>query len=287
MLLDDEVEAIDNLIAYLIFLDSIQVNNLPNIANMVTAPELVFFLARQTADEAIHSLSYGYILNNMANAKRIEAITYKWRTNEKLLKRIQYVVELYDKHKNDNSPLGFLVLLIANYLLEGLYFYNGFQFFHNLASRGLMVGTDIQIKYIQRDENIHCIAFMNAINIFKAENPDFDVSGVIKDMFTKAVELELEFAKDIIGNKILGMTEKTIEDHTYYLANKRLKDIDEEQFFPKTKNPYKHLDLIASIDDEDTNRANQFEVTSTTYKSPEILVGWDKFDSRIKLTDSK
>ena len=49
----------------LIFLDSIQTNNLGNIANYVTLPEIVYFLARQTWDEALHSRSYGHILQNM------------------------------------------------------------------------------------------------------------------------------------------------------------------------------------------------------------------------------
>ena len=31
----------------------------------------------------------------------------------------------------------------------------------------------------------------------------------------------------------------------------------------------------AGVQDETSNRSNNFEVTSITYKSPEVLTGWD------------
>ena len=72
-----------------------------------------------------------------------------------------------------------------------------------------------------------------------------------------------------------GIRKESIKDNTHYLANKRLKNIGLDEIFPKVQNPYKHLDKIAGVDDESSNRSNQFEVTSITYKSPEILDGWD------------
>ena len=277
-LTDNEREVFNNILSFLVFLDSIQTNNLPAISEYVTLPEIKYFLSRQTWDEALHSRSYGYILSNMLDRDEMNKIIYRWRDNPILLKRVSSIASIYeeafDKQNDINNERYFLLDLIANYLLEGLYFYNGFQFFHNLASRNLMIGTDIQIRYIQRDENLHCVGFRNIINIFKDEGFNFD-KELVYSMFKQAVDIELEFSFNIIGNNILGMNKQSIEDYTYYLANKRLKEIGLEPIFPNRKNPYKHLEQIASIDDETSNRSNQFEVRSITYKDPSVLDGWD------------
>jgi len=274
----DEREGFDNIISFLIFLDSIQTNNLPNISDYITLPEIVYFLARQTWDEALHSRSYGHILQNIMSKQDADNIAYKWKENPILLKRNKVITNWYEDCRETHTSKNFLKVLIANYLLEGLYFYNGFQFFHNLASRGLMISSDTQIRYIQRDENVHCVAFKSMIEIFAQENPLVFQENIdmINEMFKEAVDLEIEFSIDTIGDKILGMNSKSIVNYTYYLANKRLKDIGLPQIFENIKiNPYAHLEKIAAVDDESTNRSNQFEVTSITYKSPEILDGWD------------
>lgn len=53
--------------------------------------------------------------------------------------------------------------LIANYILEGIYFYSGFMFFYNLGRMGKMPGTVQEIRYINRDENTHLWLFRSMI----------------------------------------------------------------------------------------------------------------------------
>jgi len=279
VLSEEERNAYDSILSFLIFLDSIQTNNLGNIADYITLPEFVYFLGRQTWDEALHSRSYAHILSNGVPKERIKSITYKWRDNKILRDRIENITSKYQESKDNHTDKNFVSVLVANFLLEGLYFYNGFTFFHNLASRGLMIGSDTEIRYIQRDENVHCLAFKNAINISQDEDPDIwteEIKTIVKDLFIEAVDWELKFIQDNIGDKILGITKQSTEDYTYYLANKRLKEIGFPKIFPERKNPYKHLDKIAAVDDESSNRSNQFEVTSIAYKSPEVLDGWDE-----------
>ena len=48
--------------------------------------------------------------------------------------------------------------MIANYILEGVYFYSGFMFFYNLGRIGKMPGSVQEIRYINRDENTHLVA---------------------------------------------------------------------------------------------------------------------------------
>lgn len=278
-LTEDEKQAYIDILSFLIFLDSIQTNNLPNISEYITLPEIVYFLARQTYEEAIHSRSYGHILLNVFDTdKQINDAIYRFRENKILAKRIAAITEIYQNSKDNHSEENYIRSLIGNYLLEGIYFYNGFQFFHNLASRGLMIASDTQIRYIQRDENVHCLGFREAVKITQNEEPKLwkKMKNEVYEMFEKAVNLEKDFSKEIIGDKILGMSKNSIEDYTNFIANKRLKEIGLEEIFPKGNNPYKHLEKIASVDDETSNRNNQFETSSITYKDSSILDGWDE-----------
>lgn len=278
-LTEAEKEAYENILSFLTFLDSVQTNNLPNIAEMITLPEIVYFLARQTWEEALHSRSYGHILSTAMSKEAMNRIIYKFRDTRVLLERNKVIAEWYEECKDQHDFKHLIKVIIANYLLEGLYFYNGFQFFHTLASRGLMIGTDQQIKFIQRDEAVHCLGFKQIFHIAKNENADKwndSIEDMIYGMFKEAVAMEIKFSQEIIGDNILGISKQSIEDYAYHLGNKRLKDIELEEIFPKRKNPYKHLERMAGETAEEEHRANNFEVKSTTYKTYTVLDGWDE-----------
>ncbi len=273
----DEQTSFEDIISFLVFLDSIQTNNLSVIASFFTAPDVVYVMARQQFDEAIHSKSYGWILTSLFTEEHAKQIVYRWRENAVLLERITYIAAIYQELHDNPTDETFVKAVVANFLLEGLYFYNSFQFFHNLATRGLMIGSQTQIKYIQRDEIQHCAIFMNAILELYKEEPEMmnGFTPMIYEMFRTAVEWEIKFSHSIIGSNILGMTEQSIVDYTHHLANKRLKEIGLDEIFPKSKNPYKHLEKIAGVEDETSNRSNNFEVTSISYKQANAIEGWD------------
>lgn len=274
----EEQTAFKTLISFLMFLDSIQTNNLPNISEYITASDVTFVLARQTFDEALHSKSYGWINSSIFSHAEAMDIAYEFKNNKTLLERNEFITSKYQSFKDAPTPQGLVSSICANYLLEGVYFYNGFQFFHNLASRGLMIGTDTQIRYIQRDEIQHCNIFKNILREVQKEHPNLweECKPQIYQLFKEAVDWEIKFSTEVIGDKILGITNKSIEDYAYYLGNLRLSDIKLEPIFPKTVNPYKHLDKIAGVDSESSNRSNNFEVSSINYKNPALMKGFDK-----------
>lgn len=59
-LLPAERRAYDKILSFLVFLDSIQTANLPNISAYVTANEVNLCLNIQTFQECVHSQSYSY-----------------------------------------------------------------------------------------------------------------------------------------------------------------------------------------------------------------------------------
>lgn len=139
------------------FLDSIQTNNLPNISDYITASEVNLLLSIQTFQEAIHSQSYQYIIESILPKESRDLIYDKWRDDKVLFERNRFIAQIYQDFIEEASDQNFAKVLIANYLLESLYFYNGFNFFYLLASRNKMVGTSDVIRLINRDELSHVV----------------------------------------------------------------------------------------------------------------------------------
>lgn len=278
-LTEDDRYAFDNVISFLAFLDSLQTNNLPNIASYITNPHIVYCLARQQWDEALHSKSYGWILSSLMSKDKAKHLYEMWKTNPLLLERNKFIASIYQEFVNNPNATNFLKATIGNYMLEGIYFYNGFQLFHTFANRGLCIGTDTQISYIQRDELVHTVIFENIINLLFKENKGLKEKSkpLIESMFKEAINWEIDFCKDTIGDKILGMSVQSETDYAQYLANRRLQKIGLDTIYEDKKNPYIHLEKLSGVEDETSNRTNNFEATSITYKSPEILTGWEDF----------
>lgn len=272
-----EKTAYDGILSFLVFLDSIQTNNLPNISEYITAPEVNLVLAIQTYQEAVHSQSYAYIIESIIPAAKRAEIYEKWREDKVLLERNKYIAEIYQNFIDNKSDLNFARVLIANYLLEGVYFYNGFNFFYNLAARSLMIGTADEIKYINRDELTHCVIFAHIIRDIMQENAGFFNVDEIYAMFDKAVEQEIAWSNHIIGRNIIGITEKTIEEYTKFIANKRLKDIGlKPRYEGFDQNPYKQLEKVADTNGEGNVKGNFFEANVSSYNQSTAVEGWDE-----------
>lgn len=273
----DEQRAYDGILSFLVFLDSIQTNNLPNINEYITAPEVNLVLAIQTYQEAVHSQSYAYIIESIIPTDKRAEIYDKWRTDKVLLERNQYIAEIYQNFVDNQTDKNFARILIANYLLEGIYFYNGFNFFYNLAARSLMIGTADEIKYINRDELTHCVLFANIIKEIAAEDNTFFNTDEVNQMFAKAVEQEINWSNHIIGGNITGITPATIEQYTKFIANKRLKDIGYPPLYPGfDKNPYQQLENIADTNGAGSVKGNFFEANVSSYNQSTVIEGWDE-----------
>lgn len=271
-----ELRAYNGILSFLVFLDSIQTNNLPNIGDFITAPEINLALSVQAYQEAIHSQSYAYIIESAIPVDFKNKIYDFWRTDKKLFDRNKYIASVYQDFADENSEEKFVKALIADYILEGIYFYNGFNFFYNLAQRNLMKGTKDVIKYIHRDELTHCVLFRNLILDLKQERPELFDEEMIYAMFKEAVDHEISWAEHIIGEDVIGMSPKSIKDYTHWLANSRLASLKLKEIFPKVEeNPFKHLNKIADVESAGDSKGNFFEATVTSYNQSSIFSDWD------------
>lgn len=271
---DEEMRAFDGINSFLIFLDSIQTNNVPNIADYITAPEVSTVLAIQTYQEAIHSQSYAYILESVIPADKRDTIYNLWRDDKTLLKRNEYIAAIYQDFIDEPNDTNYVKVLVANYILEGLYFYNGFMFFYNLASRNMLLGVADEIRYINRDELTHVVIFRNIIRAIKKEFPDLISEKLVHELFEVAVEQEIAWSNHILGNDILGINEESTEQYTKFLANDRITALGFEPLYEEITNPYKHLERLADADGDGV-KSNFFESTNTGYSQSSSIDGWD------------
>ncbi len=277
-LTDDEREAYDGILSFLIFLDSIQTNNIPNVSDHITAPEVNLVLSIQTFQEAIHSQSYQYIIESILPKEKRNVIYDRWRDDEVLFERNKYIAEVYQDFIDNPSDHTFSKVLIADYLLEAIYFYNGFNFFYLLASRNKMMGTSDVIRLINRDELSHVVLFQNVIREVLNENPEFFLEDEIYKMFREAVEQEINWTNHIIGNRVLGITVETTEAYTKWLANERIRSLGLKPIYEGfNSNPYKHLDKFADTEGKGEVKANFFEGSVTSYNMSSAVEGWDDF----------
>ena len=262
-LTEDEQRAYKWILSFLIFLDSIQTVNLPNFNDFITAPEVNLILSIQAYQEAIHSQSYATILETVVDSKDRDEIYYFWRTDKHLLERNEFIWWIYQDFIDNPTDKNFFRGIIWNFLLESIYFYNGFAFFDTLADQGKMVATDRMINYIRRDELTHVTIFANIIKEIKTEFPEMYDEQMILDMMNVAVEQEIKWSKHILWKSIIGMSHENIENYTKWLANERLNMLGIKPLYEwVTQNPYKHLDRLQ---DNNSEKGNFFESTVTNY----------------------
>ena len=223
-----ERRAYDKILSFLIFLDSLQSANLPNVAEYITANEVNLCLSIQTFQECIHSQSYSYMLDTICNPHERNEILFQWKDDEHLLKRNTFIGEQYNAFQKDKSLHNFLRVLIANYILEGVYFYSGFMFFYNLGRNKKMPGSVQEIRYINRDENTHLWLFRNILVELRKEEPQIftpETDEMIREMFEEGVRQEIEWGQYVIGDDIEGLNKDMISDYIKYLGNLRYSNL--------------------------------------------------------------
>lgn len=265
----DELDAFKSTLSFLIALDSMQVANLPNIADYITAPEVSGLFTVQAFQELIHSQSYQYLLQELFPNIEREEIYNHWRNTPLLLKRNKFIASQYERFNQDRTLENFKIALAADYALEGIYFYNGFQFFYQLAARNKVANVAKMIKYIENDEVTHVNMFANLVREIFDVNNSVD-RQILQDVIGQAAEQEIEWGKEIYGDRILGISQESTEEFVKYLTNQRTKIIGLGTTYKGySKNPYEYLSA--------QKRENFFETKVTEYSRSEAVEGWDEF----------
>lgn len=263
-----ERRAYDKILSFLVFLDSLQTANLPNIGEYVTANEINLCLTIQAFQEAVHSQSYSYMLDTICSPEERNEILYQWKNDAHLLKRNEFIGNLYNDFLNDRSPRQLVRTMMANYILEGIYFYSGFMFFYNLKRLGRMPGSAQEIRYINRDENTHLWLFGNILNELQKENPELftpeDVEEY-REMLKTGAEEEMAWAAYVLGDDIEGLTLDMVQDYIRYLANQRARTLGFEILYPEHEQIPASMEWVDVYANPNDIKTDFFEAKSSAY----------------------
>lgn len=254
-LTDAERDMYNKALAFLSNLDGIQFNNLMNnISRHVTSPEVNMCLSRQSWEEANHVDAYSTLIEAVALDPWQVYTTFA--RDDILAKKNEYIMRQSRILGENYSAANFARAIVANIILEGIYFYSGFLAFYTLARSGKMLGSADMIRFIQRDEGgTHLLLFVNMFKTLQMERPDlFDAQfyADAKKLFADAVELETAWGQYIIKGGILGLTDQIIHDYIRHLANERMEMIGMGPMYD-VKNPVAWVEAFSSINGEESN----------------------------------
>lgn len=270
-----EKSAYDKILSFLIFLDSIQTANLPRISEYITANEVNLCLSIQTFQESLHSQSYSYMLDTICSPEERNEILYQWKDDKHLLDRNTLIGNIYNEFTTSSDKKTFLKVLMANYILEGIYFYSGFMFFYNLSRNGKMPGSAQEIRYINRDENTHLWLFRNIIIELQKEELELFTDeniNMIKDLLKQGVEQEIEWGKYVIGDNIPGLSSKMVEDYILYLGNLRWSGLGYGALYEGHNEEPEDMKWVGQYSNANMVKTDFFEARSTAYAKSTALI---------------
>ncbi len=270
-----ERRAYDKILSFLIFLDSIQTANLPNVGAYITANEVNLCLAIQTFQEAIHSQSYSYMLDSICEPQERDAVLFQWKDDEHLLRRNTFIGDQYNRFQQEQTLDNFMRVIIANYILEGVYFYSGFMFFYNLGRNNRMPGSVQEIRYINRDENTHLWLFRNIVQELQKEEPDLftpEKRALYREMIREGCEQEIAWGNYVIGEDIEGLTGGMVRDYIQYLGNLRARGLDLDPIYEGHELEPDSMKWVSQYANANMIKTDFFEARSTAYAKSSALV---------------
>ena len=270
-----ERTAYDKILSFLVFLDSLQSNNLPTVSEYITANEVNLCLHIQAFQECIHSQSYSYMLDTICSPEERNDILYQWKTDEHLLNRNKFIGDCYNEFHEKRDKFSLMKTLIANFILEGIYFYSGFMFFYNLSRNGKMSGSAQESRYINREENTHPWLFRSISLELKKEEPDMFTEEKVKvyeDMMREGVRQEIAWGQYVIGNDVQGLNSQMVSDYIRYLGNLRWSGLGFGFLYPDNQKEPENMKWVGQYSNANMVKTDFFEARSTAYAKSTALI---------------
>ncbi|NLP49650.1 ribonucleotide-diphosphate reductase subunit beta [Bacillus sp. RO1] len=267
-----EQEAFLKIIGLLALLDSIQTDYAGKVADYLTDSSLNALMIMLAQQEVIHNHSYSYVLSSLVPRKKQEEVFEYWRTEPILRKRNDFITDGYKAFSETPSVENLLKSIVYDVILEGLFFYSGFAFFYHLARNQKMVSSSTMINYINRDEQIHVDLFVKIFKEVLQEYPEHNTESLelfVEETFQQAAQLEIEWARHIIGNQFAGIELEDVEAYIKFYANVRAHQLGFERPFEGYRtNPLK---WIKAYEDVDLGKSDFFEQKSRQYTKVNVV----------------
>ena len=249
-----ECHLIQRLVAFFATGDSIVANNLVLcLYKHINAPEARMYLSRQLYEEALHVQFYLTLLDTyvpdpeerhraFAAVENIPSI----RQKAEFCLRWMDQVQALDRLESRADRRQFLLNLICfAACVEGLFFFGAFAYVYFLRSRGLLHGLAAGTNWVFRDESAHMAFAFEVVNTVRREEPelfDAELEARVTQMMDEAIACETQFAEDLLGQGVPGLSVTQVRQYLEFCADQRLSTLGLAKRY-HSKNPFGFLDL--------------------------------------------
>ncbi len=251
--LPSEQHMLNRLVAFFATGDSIVSNNLVlNLYKHINSPEGRMYLSRQLYEEALHVQFYLTLLDtylpdvaereaafaavhNIPSVKKKAEFCFKWMDS---------INDLDVLRTREDRKQFLLNIVCFAACIEGLFFFGAFAYVYFLRSKGLLNGLAAGTNWVFRDESCHMGFAFEVMHTVREEEPelfDVDLQLRIREMMQDAVACELQFAEDLLGQGVPGLS--LVDMHTYlqFVADQRLVDLGLKPLYG-AKNPFSFME---------------------------------------------
>jgi ribonucleoside-diphosphate reductase beta chain len=249
-----ERHLVHRLVAFFATGDSIVANNLVlNLYKHINAPEARMYLSRQLYEEALHVQFYLTLLDtyvpdpvercaafaaveNIPSIQRKAGFCMRWLDQTSSIERIE-------RHEHRRQFL--LNLICFATCIEGLFFFGAFAYVYFLRSKGLLHGLAAGTNWVFRDESAHMAFAFEVVDTVRREEPelfDAEMEASVAAMLDEAIACEVQFAEDLLGRGVAGLSLESMRQYLQFCADQRLATLR----LPKrygVKNPFVFMEL--------------------------------------------
>lgn len=274
MISDDEKLLIKRCLGFFAGTESLVGNNLFTLFKYVTDAECRQFMSRQMYEECLHNDTIVYICDSLD--LDVNEVYQAYETIPSIKAKDDFLMSitrvLATNPVDSQSPEGIREIIKAAFIFwvvcEGTFFYSGFAMLLALSEK--IPGISEQIQYTLRDESLHIEFGIKLLNTIREQHTDVWDESLDQELtgyLIKAVELEIQYAKDVLPNGILGLNADMFVNYMQFIANRRLTALNMSHRYADTSNPFPWLSETIDL----SKQKNFFETKVTEYQNAGAL----------------
>ena len=231
---------IKHILAFFAASDGIVMENLAKrFFDEIQVPEVRSFYSQQLFIENVHSIVYSkIILTIIGDINERNLLFNAVQTMPGVAKKANWAL----KWISSDEP--FAVRLIAFAIVEGVFFSGSFSsiFWIRYTHPGKMPGTMQANELIMRDEGIHQDFAVHSHLFHIVNKPPYEK---VKEMMMEAVDVEIQFMKDALPEKLRGMNIDLMTEHIKYVANRLTKQLGYQEIYPGVQQPFPFMNNMS------------------------------------------
>lgn len=273
---DQEKQVFKRGVGILASLDSVAEVYDYHASQYIKDPSIKALMSMIAYNEITHNESYSYVLSSIVPDSEAREIFNYPKEDKFMIERNKRIMEELNSFIENPTVTNFVKAQVANAILEGVSFTNGFTPFYYFARNGKMFGMSEIIEYIQKEEQIHSMVQGTIVRDVLTQYPEYNTEELtewIYDFVREIVLHEQEYCKDLY-KEVDDIDMYEVIKFIEYRANIMLDNLGLSKIFDTKKNP---MPWINAFDPQNRNRKKEdfFEKREKNYELTSGDNGWD------------